>query len=209
MTSTPVSRRTVLTAALAALNPLSSWQQSAQAASRFDRVVLDPGHGGKDPGSKWYGITEKSLTLDLAKRTQSILKSKGVPVTLTRTSDVFIELEDRAAMANQSARTIFVSLHFNAHRDRSIKGIESFYYPGSEDSRLLANSIQGELGGRILTRNRGIKPSRLKVLEATKGTAALVECGFISNRWECQRSASAWLRQVLAEEIVQGILRFR
>ena len=88
MTSTPVSRRTLLTAALAALNPLSSWQQSAQAASRFDRVVLDPGHGGKDPGSKWYGITEKSLTLDLAKRTQSILKAKGVPVTFVAEAQV-------------------------------------------------------------------------------------------------------------------------
>lgn len=209
MSPTPLSRRTVLTAALAALNPLSNWRQSAEAASRFERVVLDPGHGGKDPGSKWYGITEKSLTLDLAKRAQSLLKAKSVPVTLTRTSDVYVELEDRAAMANTSPRTIFVSLHFNAHRDRSIKGIESFYYPGSDDSRRLADAIQGELGGRILTRNRGIKPSRLKVLEATKGTAALVECGFISNRWECQRSASAWLRQILAEEIVQGILRFR
>ncbi|MCB1093041.1 MAG: N-acetylmuramoyl-L-alanine amidase, partial [Verrucomicrobiae bacterium] len=70
-------------------------------------------------------------------------------------------------------------------------------------------AIQTELGNRILTRNRGIKPSRLKVLEKTKGTAALVECGFISNRWECQRCASTWLRQILAEEIVEGILKYR
>ncbi|MCB1078966.1 MAG: N-acetylmuramoyl-L-alanine amidase, partial [Verrucomicrobiae bacterium] len=158
---------------------------------------------------KWYRVMEKVLPLDLSKRIQKILVAKGIPTTLTRTTDVFIELADRAEVANKTARTVFLSVHFNAHRDRSIKGIESFYYPGSAESRLFASAIQTELGNRILTRNRGIKPSRLKVLEKTKGTAALVECGFISNRWECQRCASTWLRQILAEEIVEGILKYR
>ena len=178
-------------------------------AAKFKRVVIDPGHGGKDNGSKWYGVAEKTLTLDLAKRIQKILVAKGIPTTLTRTTDVFMELEDRAAVANKQADTIFVSVHFNAHRDRSIKGIETFYYPGSNEGRVLATQIQDELGKRIKTRNRGVKPARLKVLRATKGTAVLVECGFISNRWECQRCASTWFRQVLAEEIVEGILRYR
>ena len=178
-------------------------------AAKFKRVVIDPGHGGKDNGSKWYGVAEKTLTLDLAKRIQKILVAKGIPTTLTRTKDVFMELEDRAAVANKQADTIFVSVHFNAHRDRSIKGIETFYYPGSTEGRVLATQIQDELGKRIKTRNRGVKPARLKVLRATKGTAVLVECGFISNRWECQRCASTWFRQVLAEEIVEGILRYR
>lgn len=195
-------------AALAALGPWPAGRTEA-AAGKFDRVVIDPGHGGRDPGSKWYGVTEKILTLDLAKRIQGVLAARGVPTLLTRTSDVFVELTDRAALANQNPRTVFLSVHFNAHRDRSIKGIESFYYPGSTESREFAAAIQGELGSRILTRNRGIKPSRLKVLEETKGTAALVECGFLSNRWECQRCASTWLRQILAEEIAQGILRYR
>lgn len=209
MTPSPVSRRRMLMAALAAMAPVPLDRTAEAAVTNFDRVVIDPGHGGKDPGSKWYGVTEKVLTLDLAKRIQTILVAKGVPTKLTRTTDVFVELEDRANLANQTPRTVFLSVHFNAHLDRSIRGIESFYYPGSAESRLFANAIQTELGNRILTRNRGIKPSRLKVLEKTKGTAALVECGFISNRWECQRSASTWLRQILAEEIAQGILKYR
>ncbi len=176
---------------------------------RFERVVIDPGHGGKDNGSKWYGVAEKTLTLDLAKRIKKVLESKGIPTTLTRDSDVFVELEDRAEVANGMKNTIFVSVHFNAHRDRSIKGIETFYYPGSADGRTLATYIQSELGNRIKTRNRGVKPARLKVLRMTKGTAVLVECGFISNRWECQRCASTWFRQVLAEEIVEGIMRYQ
>lgn len=178
-------------------------------AQKFDTVVIDAGHGGKDNGSKWYGVAEKTLTLDLAKRLKSVLENKGVKVEMTRSTDVFVELEKRAEMANNSAKTIFVSLHFNAHRDRSIKGIETFYYPGSSEGRVLATYVQSELGNRIKTRNRGVKPSRLKVLRLTKGTAILVECGFISNRWECQRCASSWFRQVLAEEIAEGLMRYQ
>ena len=74
-------------------------------AAKFKRVVIDPGHGGKDNGSKWYGVAEKTLTLDLAKRIQKILVAKGIPTTLTRTKDVFMELEDRAAVATGSIST--------------------------------------------------------------------------------------------------------
>lgn len=198
----------LLRVALLALVSLPSGAGVLQAEG-FKQVVIDPGHGGKDNGSKWYGVAEKTLTLDLAKRIEKILETKGVPTTLTRTTDKWMELEDRAAVANGKQDAIFVSVHFNAHRDRSIQGIETFYYPGSTQGRVLATYVQGELGKRIKTRNRGVKPARLKVLRSTKGTAILVECGFISNRWECQRCASTWFRQVLAEEIAEGILRYR
>jgi N-acetylmuramoyl-L-alanine amidase len=179
------------------------------AAPTFTRVVIDPGHGGKDPGSVAYGLVEKDLTLDLAFRIQKLLEAQSIEVQLTRSTDAFVELADRAEMANKQPGAIFVSLHFNAHEDRSISGTETLYWPGSEPSRQLASYIQSELGIRLVTRNRGIKPERLKVLEATQGTAALIECGFISHRWENQRCGAAWFRQILAEEIAQGILRFR
>lgn len=178
-------------------------------AQTFDHVVIDPGHGGRDPGSLGFGMMEKNLTLDLAKKLEAILKKKGIATTLTRRSDVFISLDKRAKMANRSSKTLFVSLHFNAHVDRSIAGTETFYWPGSNSGRKLASYVQGELGRRLSARNRGFKPEQLKVLEATNGTAILVECGFISNRWECQRCSAEWYRQILAEEIAQGLLRFR
>ena len=181
----------------------------ALALEPFTHVVIDPGHGGKDPGSNAYGLVEKDLTLDLALRLQKILTSKGITTTLTRTTDEFISLEDRAEMANSSAKTIFISLHFNGHTDRSIGGTETLYWPGSEKGRELASYIQSELGRRLVTRNRGFKPERLKVLEETRCTAALVECGFLSNRWESQRCGAEWFRQILAEEIAQGILRYQ
>lgn len=181
----------------------------AYSGEKFTRVVIDPGHGGLDPGSSAFGMVEKALTLDLAKRLEKILSSNGLTTELTRRSDTYIELSDRAEKANSKPGTIFVSVHFNAHTDRSISGTETLYWPGSAPARKLASYVQSELGRRLVTRNRGFKPERLKVLEKTKCTAILVECGFISNRWESQRCGAEWFRQIIAEEIAQGILRYR
>jgi N-acetylmuramoyl-L-alanine amidase len=172
-------------------------------------VVIDPGHGGSDKGSNWNGVYEKKLSLDLAKRVQRMLKAKGVPAVLTRTSDNYVSLDERAAIANREQHFIFVSLHFNGHRNTSYTGIESFYYPGSSKGRQLAGKIQHELGKRIHTKNRGIKPSRLKVLRLAKGPAVLIECGFLSNSWERERCNAAWLREIIAEEIVEGIMAYQ
>ena len=170
--------------------------------------VIDPGHGGKDPGGHQNGVFEKDLTLDLALRIQKVLNGRGYSTTLTRKTDVFIALEDRGKAANQIPGSIFISLHFNSHTNRKVAGIETFYWPGSVHGQQLASFIQGELRRRIVTRDRGFKPEQLKVLEVTQGPAALVECGFLSNRWECQRCQSAWFKQVLAEEIAQALIRF-
>ena len=188
---------------------LSICSQFQVLSEEFDRVVIDPGHGGIDPGSTAFGLIEKELTLDLAVRLEKILQGAGLETDLTRRKDTYVELVDRAELANRKPKTIFVSLHFNAHTDRSISGTETLYWPGSESGRELASYIQSEIGRRLVTRNRGLKPERLKVLEESNCTAVLVECGFISNRWESQRCGSEWFRQIVAEEIAQGILRYR
>jgi N-acetylmuramoyl-L-alanine amidase len=182
---------------------------SLGAGERFEKVVIDPGHGGKDPGSMAYGLVEKELTLDLARRIERLLVGKGISAELTRRDDSYVELADRAARTNGSPKTIFLSLHFNAHADRSISGSETLYWPGSETGRELASYVQSELGRRLVTRNRGFRPERLKVLELAPVTGVLVECGFITNRWESQRCGAEWFRQIVAEEIVQGLLRYR
>lgn len=190
-------------AAVTALNPATA------SAKNFSRVVIDAGHGGKDGGTRWYGITEKTLTLDVAQRLSTVLQGKGVSTAMTRSSDTYLTLESRAQKSNQYSDAVLVSIHFNAHRDRSIKGIETFYYPGSTKGRSLAGKVQTELANRINSKNRGIKSGRLKVLRLTKHPAILVECSFISNRWECQRCAASWYRQIVAEEIAEGILKYR
>lgn len=183
--------------------------EPCRAGEVFNKVVIDPGHGGKDPGSIGFGLVEKDLTLDIAKRIEKLLIGKGIEVEMTRREDVYVELADRSAVAANSPDTILLSLHFNAHADRSISGTETLYWPGSERGRELASYVQSELGRRLVTRNRGFRPERLKVLELAPVTGILVECGFLTNRWECQRCGAEWFRQIVAEEIVQGLLRYR
>ncbi len=169
-------------------------------------VIIDPGHGGKDKGAYWYGISEKTLTLDVAKKVESLLRSKGIKVLMTRKSDHYVSIQDRASIANKHSNAIFVSIHFNAHTNSSVKGIETFYL--SSKGKKLASSIQSRLARRINTRNRGSKKYHYAVLRKTKGVAALVECGFISNRWEGNRCSSSWYKEILAQEITDGITEY-
>ena len=172
-------------------------------AQAFTTVVIDAGHGGKDPGGYWYGTTEKRLCLDVARRLQTALEAKGFKTVMTRTTDVYVELEDRAAKANRYGNAIFVSIHFNASLDRSISGFETHYR--SSNGRLLAQSIQSSMDRAIPGTNRGIHYRDYKVLRATKATAALVECGFISNQREYANCNSPAHRQKLANAIASGI----
>ncbi len=179
-----------------------------ESAEAFRTVIIDPGHGGKDDGAKRYGVKEKELNLDTAKRLEKILRRKGLHVVLTRRSDRYIGLQERAKIANRYQDSIFVSIHYNAHRDGSVKGIETFY--ATVDGRRLAAGIQELLTRRIQTRNRGIKLGKqYAVLNKTRSVSVLVEGGFISNPWERRRLNGAWYRQVVAEQIAKGILIHR
>jgi N-acetylmuramoyl-L-alanine amidase len=92
------------------------------------RIVIDSGHGGKDPGAMAFGLKEKDIVLDVARRTASILKKQhNYEVIMTRDSDIFLPLEERTAIANTRNADLFVSIHVNAHPKKSAKGVETFY----------------------------------------------------------------------------------
>ena len=94
---------------------------------RVRRVVIDPGHGGRDPGAMANGLKEKHLVLDIAKRVKRELEKKGgYEVILTRSTDKFLELEERAMVANNKDADIFVSIHINASRNRNVRGLETY-----------------------------------------------------------------------------------
>lgn len=169
-------------------------------------IVIDPGHGGSDNGARWYGVAEKTLNLDVAKRVEAILRKRGFLVKMTRTSDSFVSLERRAAIANAYSKSVFISIHFNAHTNRSIKGIETFYI--SSKGKQLADTVQRRLSRRISTTDRGSKKHHYAVLQKTRCPAALVECGFISNRWECNRCVASWYKDILAYEIASGVASY-
>lgn len=186
---------------------LSGVLAAAGAAQAFTTVVIDAGHGGEDPGSTWFDLLEKDLTLDLALRIEKLLKEKQIHVVLTRREDVYVELQERAKIANKHPDTIFISLHFNAHTKSETSGIETYYM--SPEGERLGKMVQNEMTRRVNSKNRGVKKDGLKVLRDTKCTSILIEGGFLSNRWESQRCSAPWYRQILAEEIVEGIMRYR
>ena len=92
------------------------------------RIVIDPGHGGKDPGAMAFGLKEKDIVLLVAQKAAKILKIKyNYEVSLTRTKDIFIALEERTAIANTRKCDLFLSVHVNAHPDNTIGGIETYF----------------------------------------------------------------------------------
>ncbi len=108
-------------------------------AKSFKTIVIDPGHGGKDPGAHGpRGTVEKDITLKVGLKLRDLLsKQPGIRVLMTRDRDVFIELEDRAKFANSKEADLFVSIHVNSHPQRSVRGIEIYHFGEAKDQRAL------------------------------------------------------------------------
>jgi N-acetylmuramoyl-L-alanine amidase len=174
-------------------------------AVAFNVVVIDAGHGGVDRGTRWYGMSEKTLTLDVAKRVETILRKEGMTTVMSRRTDKTVSLDARAAMANRFSKSLLVSIHFNASTDTSIKGYETFYR--SAKGKKVAESIQKSLAKSIPGTNRGVRNNNFAVLTRTRGLAVLIECGFVSNKAEAGRCGDPKHRQKLADAIARGILR--
>ncbi|WP_343225929.1 N-acetylmuramoyl-L-alanine amidase [Luteolibacter marinus] len=182
------------------------WGTTADAA-RYTTVIIDAGHGGKDKGAYWGGIRESHLTLATAQRLERLLKKKGMKTVMTRRSDVFVSLASRAAIANRYRNSVFVSIHYNAHRNTRFRGVETYCWGAT--GMKLAGAIQRRLPSRLGTRNRGVKRRQLTVLMKTKMPAVLVECGFLSNPTERGRCRGASYQQTVAQAICDGIMVVR
>ena len=114
---------------LASLSPLVSppRQLSGSLIGPINTVVLDAGHGGRDPGTSHFGLKEKHLALDIAKRLRAPLQQAGLDVIMTRETDQFIPLSGRPALANRLNADLFVSVHINANRNQHVSGVEVYY----------------------------------------------------------------------------------
>ncbi|MBK1831283.1 N-acetylmuramoyl-L-alanine amidase [Verrucomicrobiaceae bacterium R5-34] len=177
-------------------------------ARTVNRVIIDAGHGGKDKGAHRGKVYEKTLALSVAKQTEALLKKKGMPVTMTRRSDVFISLTNRAAIANRYKNCVFISIHFNAHKSNAYHGVETYYY-GTEGSKLAAH-IHLRMLSRLKIRNRDTRQRKdLAVLRRTRCPAVLIECGYISNAYERKRCLSASYQQNCARAIADGIIAYK
>jgi len=134
-------------------------------------VVIDPGHGGPDPGAIGIGgIYEKEIVLDISLQAARLLENQGIQVVLTRQADVDLGLQPRVEIANRARADLFVSIHANAisMSRPEVNGIETYHVAGSESGQRLAASIQQQLLTSTGMRDRGVKRARFYVLVHTR-----------------------------------------
>lgn len=174
----------------------------------FNTVVVDAGHGGKDSGAyRRYGPPEKMIALDVAQRLNRKLRESQLKTVMTRDSDVFIELNDRVAIENAQKNAVFVSIHFNDSRKRRIRGFETYYHSGASFD--LANVIQAKLMTIPNSANGGVHTANFRVLRLATCPAVLVECGYLSNRSEGNKTRDWEYRELLADRIAEAIVEQR
>jgi N-acetylmuramoyl-L-alanine amidase len=169
-------------------------------------IVIDAGHGGKDPGTtSAKGFQEKDINLDVAQQIAQILRNKGHRVVMTRDSDEFIELEERAAVANRVKADVFVSIHADSSTRSSTTGFTVYVErSGSWASSKLADAIDNRMTQTSISSN-GVKKANYRVLTHTKCPAVLVEIGYLSNYWEAKQLNNNDTQRRLAQAVAEGI----
>ncbi|MGF1495391.1 MAG: N-acetylmuramoyl-L-alanine amidase, partial [Elainellaceae cyanobacterium] len=173
-------------------------------------IVIDPGHGGRDPGAIGRnGLREAPTVMDISLRVQRLLEQQGIQVVMTRTGDVTVDLEPRVAIARRADADLFVSIHANAisMSRPEVNGLETFYY-SSREGYQLAQSIQRSMVQSTGMVNRGVKEARFYVIRNTPMPAVLVETGFVTGANDAPRLADPNFRQQMAEAIAQGIFEY-
>jgi len=170
------------------------------------KIVIDPGHGGQDPGAVGpSGVREKDVNLSVSRKLGDLMLAGGIQVHFTRLTDQEVSLADRANMANNIGADYFISIHANAATSPTAHGTETYHYPGSTKGRELAQSVQEELVAATGLTNRGVKEENFYVLRVTSMPAILVELAFISNPEEEKLLTSSEFQNICARAIWDGV----
>lgn len=171
-------------------------------------VVLDAGHGAKDSGA--VGVTgkyEKNFNLAIVLKTAELLKKEdNIDVVLTRSDDTFLELKERAAIANNLNADIFISVHANSSASSSASGTETYYQ--REASKALANVMHKYLVKATGLSDRGVRYGNFHVIRETKMPAVLLEVGYLSNKKDESLLFTEELQNKVAASIVSGIKEY-
>jgi len=201
-------------------------------AEPFDTVVIDAGHGGHDAGARGVYGYEKDFALKMANVLKTELTRRGFKVVMTRTTDTFITLSGRVALANATPNSIFLSLHFNSGSSSVASGIETFALTpqgssaslergggynasgltgNSHDSAniALATAVHAMVISKFKFVDRGIKRAQWSVLTGCKRPGILFEGGFVTNGTECRLIASDTYRQSVTSAIADAVVNYR
>jgi N-acetylmuramoyl-L-alanine amidase len=188
-------------------NPSSSNPQPIRRQQGKTLVIIDPGHGGKDPGAiGLQGLREKDVILPISQEVASILERQGIQVIMTRKSDYFVSLEGRTVMANQAGADLFVSIHANSMgKGRpDVSGFEIYYY----GNRGLSDAIHRSVTRSVNVRDRGVRSARFYVLRNSRMPSTLVEVGFVTGYEDSVKLSNPSFRSQMAQAIARGILEY-
>ncbi|SEP68840.1 N-acetylmuramoyl-L-alanine amidase [Virgibacillus subterraneus] len=171
-------------------------------------IVLDPGHGGKDPGAIGIGGTfEKGIIMDTADNVAKQLRDAGATVILTREDDYFIPLEERVRISNAYNTHAFISLHYNAYPSLAINGVSTYFHSGGDD-RVLAGEVQSAIAQKVPLKNRGVMQKGYHVLRENNDLSVLIELGFITNPYDLDTVRTAEYHNNVAAGVVEGLKNY-
>ena len=185
-------------------------------------IVVDPGHGGIDPGAVGQGVTEKRIVLEVAKRLKTLLNHAGAKVIMTRDSDTDLgspgpnglsgrkreDLANRVELANSNKADLYLSIHVNAFPSSRWRGAQTFYQRNQAEGKKLAEAIQGELIRVLGNTDRVAKAEDFYTTRNTNMASAIVEIGFISNPAEAELLTDAAYQRKLALAIYSGLVKY-
>ncbi|MBQ8303167.1 MAG: N-acetylmuramoyl-L-alanine amidase [Clostridia bacterium] len=188
-------------------------------------IIIDPGHGGEDPGAVGVnGKYEKDLNLEISLEIGRALEEKGYVVIYTRTDDRMLYTEDqnvkgirkisdlknRCKVAERYPEAIFLSVHMNSFGNSRYSGLQVYYSTENENSITLANKIQSKVKSELQPENNRAtkKGNGMYVLENVPNCAVLVECGFLTNKDECEKLSKKEYQKELSFSIVCGIIEY-
>jgi N-acetylmuramoyl-L-alanine amidase len=193
----------------------------------FKTVVIDPGHGGEDNGASAHGLQEKVITLALAQSLAAQLNRVGITALLTRTSDVYVSLASRVALALTVPDAIFLSLHCNYSDLPAAHGLEIYRcssksnpiqtlvavsdgdQPIDQAETLLGQCLADAVTGKLHADSRGPKIANFFVVRNVDYPALLIESGFLTNADDAKRLNDSGYREALARALASGIVNYR
>lgn len=201
---------------------VSVWMNSGEVQTQEKVIVLDPGHGGSDPGMIGVdGLEEKGVNLSVALLLREKLEKKGFTILMTREKDQGLydetaqnkkaqDMQRRIALIDETAPVLTVSIHQNSYPDPEVKGPQVFYYETSEKGKKLAEDIQESLNTML----KAERPRKIKgntsyyLLKRSKGVLVIAECGFLTNPEEASLLQTEEYREKVADALAEGIGRY-
>ena len=202
---------------------VSVWMNSETAEKKTDVIVLDPGHGGSDPGMIGIdGLEEKGINLSVSLLLKEKLEEKGYTVVLTREADQGLyddsaqnkkaqDMQRRIALIDETAPALTVSIHQNSYQqDASVHGPQVFYYETSSEGKELAADLQESLNTTLeVERPREIKGNTsYYLLKRSKGVLVIAECGFLTNPDEAALLQTGDYQKKVASALADGIFTY-